>query len=274
MSEPLDVVPPGALIDKLDAALDALGGPDVAALATDGDGTLWTGDVGEALFETMLRDGWIGEAAHEALLAELRSTTPTWDGTTPPPDQIARTLYAMYLRSEYPEDRVCAMMTWCMAGAKLSAIDEVCTSMLQAPFDLKKRLIPEAGHVLKWAHGRKIPIWLVSASPRVVVERAAAIAASSFGIDVPAVLAMNPKLEDGVIRPGIVGTWTYGEGKLEALSAALAVEQRNLVCAMGDNVFDGAMLRAACVPIAIRPKPALVKVASTIPGLVRAEMMT
>jgi phosphoserine phosphatase len=271
-----ETVEPGALVERLDRALDAMDDPSKAAIATDGDGTLWTNDVGEALFAALLETndahGWIGEPAHMRLMDELETYVPELTLPASPAD-IARTLYAHYLSGGYPEDRVCAMMTWCMAGTPVTVLAAFAAQMLATTFDLKSKLIPEAGRVLQWAHRRGVPTLLVSASPRVVVELAAKMAAESLEIPTPPVLAMTPKVDAGLIRPELVGTWTYGEGKAIALSEALAVDQRRLVAAMGDNVFDAQMLRAACVPIAIRPKPALVNIAESVPGLVRAAIV-
>jgi phosphoserine phosphatase len=266
----LETIDGDALEARLDAALDGMGGPDRAALATDGDGTLWTSDVGEALFEQVVERRLVGESARAALLEEARlhgvEVSRAGEGAT----DIAAAIHSAYVHRRFPEDRVCAMMTWCTAGSTVAALDALSAQMLEGSFDLRARLIPESARVLRWAAARKVPIILVSASPRVVVERAARIVESLYGIALPVVLAMTPKVEAGVMQPSLVGIWTYGEGKAEALSAELAIEQRTLVCAMGDNAFDAAMLRAACVPVAIRPKPALVEVAASIPGLVVA----
>ena len=272
----MNVVEPGPLIERLDRALDAMDDPSKAALATDGDGTLWTNDVGEALFAALLetndRHGWIGAEAQPLLMQELETYVPELTLHESAAD-VARTLYAHYLSGGYPEDRVCAMMTWCMAGTQVGALSAFAAEMLATSFDLKRKIIPEAGRVLQWAHRRGVATVLVSASPRAVVELAAKTVAQALDVPVPPVLAMTPRVEAGVIRPALVGTWTYGEGKATALAEAMAVEQKTLVAAMGDNVFDAQMLRAACVPIAIRPKPALVSIAESVPGLVRAAIV-
>ena len=273
----LEIVEIGSLVARLERALDVVGGAAHAALATDGDGTLWTSDVGEALFEALLATNeahdWLREDARMPLREELARHVP--DVPSPATSGgIARTLWSLYRAGRYPEDRMCAAMTWCMAGSSLAALDAFAAELVTSRFCLKTRLIRESGAVLQWAAGRGVPTFLVSASPRVVVERAARTVAEAYAIPPPTVLAMTPALDGDVIRPALVGVWTYGEGKAEALAQVLAGEPRALVGAMGDNVFDAAMLRAAAVPIAIRPKPALSAIAASIPGLVRAAIMT
>ncbi|MEO7092309.1 MAG: haloacid dehalogenase-like hydrolase [Polyangiales bacterium] len=268
----LEALEAGAIVERLEAALASLG-DQAAALATDGDGTLWTDDIGEALFHTILERGLVGRDALVPLLAEARTHGVVVEGDATPVG-VARALWDSYVARGYPEDRMCAAMAWCGAGNRNDVYDMLSVEILHGSFDLRRHLIAESAHVLQWAQRRGLPIYLVSASPRAVVERAATMIATEYAIDTPQVLAMTPLVEDGVVRPTLTGTWTYGEGKVEALSRELAVDQRRLVAALGDNVFDAAMLRAACIPIAIRPKPALVTVAASIPGLVRASIMT
>ncbi len=254
-------------VDEAIARLEAARASGVpAAFATDGDGTLWTHDVGEALFERVLHAGLVREPARAALLAEARAHGLPIDDAGDAA-AIARALFEAYVALKYPEDRMCAAMAWCMAGMRCAELDALCDDLLERSFGLRARLIPEAIAVVRWASSQAIPLWLVSAPPRAVGERAAAIVAAAAGVETPRVLAMTPSLEGDVIRPGIEGAWTYGEGKRIAIEGA--IEGAVVVGAMGDNVFDVPMLQAARVPIAIRPKPALVRAAGQVPGLVR-----
>jgi phosphoserine phosphatase len=182
---------------------------------------------------------------------------------------IAHAMFQAYAALKFPEDRMCAAMAWCMAGTSIHALARLCDGMLENHFGLRRRFIAESGEILRHVAARGIPIWLVSASPRIVVERAAAIVENTLSIPTLRVIAMTPNVSEDVIRPGIAGIWPYGEGKAKALDAAL--EGRTIVAAMGDNVFDVPMLRAARVPLAIRPKAALVNVRDNVPGLVRLQ---
>jgi len=252
-------------IARIERALAEVGA-ERAALATDGDGTLWTHDIGEALFEAVLLEGLVGEQAYDALRAEAEAhgleIDPTADATA-----IARAMFQAYAALRFPEDRMCAAMAWCMAGTSTHGLARLCDSMLENHFGLRRRFISESLEILKWAAARDLPIWLVSASPRIVVERAAAVIESALAIPGMRVIAMTPNVSEDVIHPGVAGVWPYGEGKRTALEAAL--EGRTVVAAMGDNVFDVPMLLSARVPVAIRPKAALTNVAQTVPGLVR-----
>src|SRR5690349_6659922 len=83
-----------------DAAATEPGG----VLAFDGDGTLWSGDVGEDLFAALLATGKIEPLAHEALVREAASERidTTGDGV-----DVARRIHAAYLAGAFPEERVC-----------------------------------------------------------------------------------------------------------------------------------------------------------------------
>lgn len=248
---------------RVERALDAIGLAN-AAVATDGDGTLWTHDVGEALFDAVLEAGMVREPAYEALSAEARAhgVDATGDAAT-----IARTLFEAYVARRYPEDRMCAAMAWCMAGTSATELLAFAREMLERSFRLRARLIAESNGLVRALSRRGLPVFLVSASPRAVVEAAAAIVAEETGIPLPPVVAMTPRVVDGVIAPATEGVWPYGPGKVEGLAQVLA--GRTLVVALGDNVFDVPMLKSARVPLAIRPKPALAAAAHEVPGLSR-----
>jgi phosphoserine phosphatase len=267
--KPLPAEPVARIVDRLDRALAPLGA-DRAAFASDGDGTLWTSDVGEALFDRILEVGWIGEPARAALEAEIPHVRTPMHARGAPSD-LARALFTAYLRGAYDEDRMCATMAWCMAGRREDEVRALSRELLEGAFGLRERLIEEACALLRWAFERGVGVWLVSASPRPIVEEAAAIVADALGVPVPNVLSMVPRVRDGVIEPALDGVPTYGEGKWTALGGVLAGQGRTLVGALGDNAFDVAMLRAAQVPVAIRPKAALLAVAGDVSSLVRAE---
>lgn len=247
----MQALPVAALIERLEVGLHGAGHGQVI-LAADGDGTLWTGDVGDALFEESLRRGWVGAAAHEALLEEARRHGVSTDGDAA---TVARALDAAHRAGRYPEDRAYAMMAWCMAGVPEAEVRAAAVEMLDGPFGLEARLIPEAMALLTWAGSRKVPVLVVSASPRAVVEPAAERVRARIGGGVVEVRSMTPKLVAGVVQPGIDGPVVYGEGKVAALAERRA--GRAVLAALGDSPFDLPMLALAAFPVAIRPKESL-----------------
>ncbi len=72
-------------------------------VATDGDGTLWTGDVGEDLFHGLLQSGRVAVAALEGMRLEARDHHLSDAGSGP---DIARRIYSAYLAGNFPEERI------------------------------------------------------------------------------------------------------------------------------------------------------------------------
>jgi len=154
---------------------------------------------------------------------------------------------------------VCEMMAWSVAGETTDSLGVFCDRLLET-VALRSRLHGEVLEVLGWAMRAGIPVHLVSASPACVVEAAARI------VGVESVIAATPETVGGVVRARVVRPIPYGEGKVHNLRARIG--EAPLLAAFGDNAFDVALLRAALVPVAVRPKDRLVARAHEVPGLV------
>jgi HAD superfamily phosphoserine phosphatase-like hydrolase len=234
------------------------------AIAFDGDGTLWSGDIGEDFFEALLDDGAISEVAHAALAREAAAESLSVEGGAV---AIARRIHAGYLAGTFPEERVCEIMTWAFAGWSGPDVDAFADRVLDK-VGLEARLHPEAMRIVEWARSRGLTTYLVSASPRAVVHQAA----RRVGIEAANVASATEERDPaGVLLPSAVRPIPYGPGKVMHLRAKLGA--RPLYAAFGDNAFDVAMLREARTPVAIRPKPRLVERASEVPNLVTLERL-
>lgn len=243
-----------------EAARRAPGG----AIAFDGDGTLWSGDIGEEFFAAVLESGRLSEVAREPLAREAAEHGLSSAGAA---EELARRIHAAYLGGAFPEERVCEIMTWVTAGWTVAELDAFAAE-LASSIGLEGRLHGEAVAIVRWAESRGLPVHLVSASPRAVVERAARV----VGIDPSRVSASREAVEAERVCAAVVRPIPYGPGKVTRLRERLGA--RPLYAAFGDNVFDVAMLRASSVPVAVRPKARLVERAFEVPGLVRLEMPT
>lgn len=229
------------------------------AIAFDGDGTLWSGDIGEDFFEALLDDGTLSESAHSALAQEASEQGLDVTGGAV---AIGRRIHAAYLAGTFPEERVCEIMAWACAGWKRAEIDTFAERLLGQKLGLDGRLHGEAIDVVTWARDRGVATFLVSASPRPIVEQAA----RRVGIPLANVASATEEVDaQGVIQPRVVRPIPYGAGKVMHLRAKLGA--RMLYAAFGDNAFDVAMLQEARLPIAIRPKPRLIARAEEIPNL-------
>lgn len=223
--------------------------PSQVVMAFDGDGTLWSGDVGEDLFRAAMRDGFLSDEALPALVAEAAAHRVPLDGASNA-NAVARTLLAAYLAGTYPERETCAMMAWCYAGRSVADVDALAASVLKEE-DLPRRLHRELSPILSWSRKNRVRAVIISASPRAVVQQAAAF--WEFSAD--DIAAATPAAEAGRVLPHLAAPVPYAEAKLSAGRALFG--SARWLAAFGDNVFDIDMLTHAEVGIAVRPKPKL-----------------
>jgi len=234
------------------------------AVAFDGDGTLWSGDVGEDFFSSMIAQGQVGPAAYEALAREARAAGLDATGS---PLAIASRIHSAYLADRFPEERVCEIMTWVYAGMTRADLDAAAARIVVAS-GVEARLHGEALRVLAWARERGIPALLVSASPRAIVEAAARL----VGIEPPRIAAVTElRTSEGVVLPDVERPIPYGQGKVTGLRRILG--EKPLYAAFGDNAFDVPMLCEARIPVAIRPKARLLDRAGDVPDLAVLERL-
>jgi phosphatidylglycerophosphatase C len=232
------------------------------AIALDGDGTLWSGDIGEDFFEALLDDGSISEAAHVALAREASAESLSVEGG---PGAIARRIHAAYHAGTFPEERVCEIMTWAFAGWSGVEVEAFANRVVDS-IGLEARFHPEAIQIVEWARRRAVTTYLISASPRGIVQQAA----RRVGIDVANVASATEERDaHDKVLPSVVRPIPSGPGKVMHLRAKLGA--RPLYAAFGDNAFDVSMLREARTPVAIRPKARLMERAAEVPNLVVLE---
>ena len=250
--------PPARIVGRLaeERARAPRGAP--CLLAFDADGTLWDGDVGFDLFDALMATRGAREDALDALEREAEEFEVHAPGDA---NDVATALFAAYGEHRYPEPRAFAMMAWAFAGYRQDELHEFVAQVLRRN-NLEARVHAELAPILAWATAEGVETMVVSASPRAVVVAGVAL----LGIPPERVLAMTPAIEDGRIAPRLAGPIVYAEGKLDVLRAARP--SAALIGAFGDTVYDGPMLRAARVPVAVHAKESLLEVAATIPGLV------
>ncbi|ATB44469.1 HAD family hydrolase [Corallococcus macrosporus] len=227
-------------------------------LAFDGDGTLWSGDVGDDVFLALLEHGGIRPQAQEALEG-LAAAHGFARGQ--PARELAHQLFAAFEAGRIPEKDIYEMVAWLFAGWRVDAVRDFAADVV-ARREVKQRIHPESRRVVEWARGQGIPCYVVSASPLAVVEAAV----RALGMEPANVLACTPHTEDGTVLPRIVEPIPYAAGKVHCLRARTS---QPLYAAFGDNVFDLELLAASRVPVAIRPKPRLRARAAELPSLVQ-----
>lgn len=231
--------------------------PD-GALAFDGDGTLWSGDVGDDFFDAFVESDLLCAVPHASLVREAEAEGVPSHGTT---RELARRIHEAYMAGAFPEERTCEIVTWISAGLSCEALDAFAARVV-AGLALDRRLHGEAIAIVTWARSRGVPVYVVSASPRAIVAQAARV----VGIDPARVVAVTESRDaSGVVAPAVERPIPYGPGKVTRLREKLLT--RPLYAAFGDNAFDVPMLREATIGVAVRPKPRLLARASEVPGL-------
>lgn len=231
------------------------------AVAFDGDGTLWAGDVGEDFLEALLaEDAFTPEAAELFRGDAARFGVPARDGAKA---QLGA-IFEAYGHGRFPEDRICELIALAVAGRPTAEIDALSTRLVEAR-GLSTRLHGESVALLDEARALGLEAFVVSASPRPIVVAGARL----VGVDPGHVLAATAHAAGGMSTGAIDAPIPYGPGKVLRLRAAIG--RRPLVLAAGDNVFDLAMLAEAAVAVAIRPKQRLLARAGELPRLVAVE---
>jgi phosphoserine phosphatase len=228
-------------------------------VASDGDGTLWSGDVGEDLFHAFTDHGEVTEAAFEAMRREACAFDLSDAGTG---GDVARRIYAAYVEGRFPEERMCELMVWCFAGWTRERVQAFAREVIDRG-NLGARLHGEVLRVIERVRGAGIPVLVVSASPVAVVVEAA----SRVGFREDEVVAARPRYDGDLLAAAVERPIPYGEGKVTRLRERIG-EARPLYAAFGDNVFDVALLSSARVGVAVRPKPRLRQRAHEVPDVV------
>ncbi len=156
-------------------------------------------------------------------------------------------------------------MTWCFAGwprkEALAFAREVVSGAAMV-----SRLQREVVGLIARARAAGLRVMVVSASPEDVVVEAAATA----GFDERDVVAARPRYGADVMLPEVEQPIPYANGKVARLRERIGGESP-LLAALGDNVFDLALLASAGLGVAVRPKPRLVARAHEVEGLVELE---
>ena len=231
---------------------------DGGALAFDGDGTLWVGDVGEDVFHALLFERGLRAASAEPLKAFAAQYDLETHGT---PEEVALRIFQAYLAEDVPEREVCELMAWCFVGWSRKEIQLFVARVLEER-GLKGRRIPESNLVLDWARDAGLRCLLISASPHSVVE----VAGGLFGFAQEDIHGIRTDLEDEIILPRVIEQSTYGPGKARTGRSVLG--DAPWLAAFGDSGFDAAMMRESQLGVGVRPKGTLLAELGQLPHAV------
>ncbi len=220
-------------------------------LAFDGDGTLWSGDVGEDFFHYAVERRLLRAEALEPLqlMAESFSLPRREE-----PNAQAALMFEAFEAGQLPELETCEFMAWCFAGWQPAQLTPHVRDALSAS-QLEERYFEPTVELARWARQRGHKTVVVSASPHMVVTEAVRPLGFAFedvaaGMPICDETGPEPRLQPELAYP-----LPYAGSKLLALRTIAA--DLPVLAAFGDNVFDLEMLAAAIVPVAVRPKPRL-----------------
>lgn len=237
--------------------LDAERSHNRAAIAFDGDGTLWSGDVGEDLYEAAIAGDAIRDEAGEALARAAHRHGVPASGS---PSRIAEAIYDAFRHGRFPERDVCEVMTWCYAGWQTDEFDDFVRDALDAA-GLPSRLNRDLEPILEHARATGIRSVVISASPAPAV----CYAASLWGIGEADVAAALAALDGTRIVDRMGAELPYAEAKRQVGRALLGDAQ--WLASFGDNAFDTDMFAAAGFGVAVNPKPRLRRLLGSLPNV-------
>ncbi len=241
-----------SLIPRIERAASELGG---GALAFDGDGTLWDGDIGEDFFFELVRHGDVRPQARAQLAAEAQAHGLESGGAGV---ELASRLFEAYRGGLYPERATCEMIAWLCAGWSHGEVARFAEAVV-VTHRLAERLHPETHRIARHARSLGLRTLIVSASPLPVVDAAAKIAGFSETV------AAAPRFDGEHMLAAVDRPIPYDEGKVSRLRERIGTLP--LLAAFGDNTFDVPMLGAAHLAVAVRPKPRLLARVADVPGL-------
>ena len=218
-----------------------------AVIAFDGDGTLWSGDVGEDVFHYATQHQLLTDAPLEALHRSAEHFSLAVSGSA---SDVATQIFQAYKAGKYPEQVMCEVMTWCYAGLGVDELERLIDAALGGSAMLE-RAHGEVRHIIEWTRKRGVVAAIISASPAPIVARAA----QHWGFAPSQIVAAIPEIREGRYAPRLAALLPYGTTKADL--GRQHVGTRQWLASLGDNVFDWEMLHAATLGIAVRPKDAL-----------------
>lgn len=224
-------------------------------IATDADGTLWDGDVGEDVWASLTDHDLLSEesAPASSVLAAAAGLSTDGDATA-----LSARLRDAYARGALDDRASFEAAALALSGHDLQTVVPHVDAALRAA-GVRARTHAAMRAIVGAARARGVDVVVVTASARIVVERALAEAE----LEVSAILGVELEQHGQHLSPALAAALPYREAKA-ALLRAHAPGGRVLF-AFGDSPYDAELLRLARTPVAVRPKPRLVS--AGVPGL-------
>jgi len=244
---------------SVSGALDAARNPPAGfarVLATDADGTLWEGDVGDELFRLMVAREALSEASREA----LSWSCTAWLGEAPAsPTAQAEALIAGHAAGRVDIRDLCDLEAACAGDRPRSEFDALLAEVAQA---FARRMRDESVRLLHALRGEGYAVHVVTGSLSALV-RATLDAA---GVSVDRVSGGELAERDGFVSSRLVAPIPLHGGKVEALRGA---GHWPAAVGMGDGGWDATFLQGCALPLLIHPKATLLAAMKEHPRVAR-----
>lgn len=257
---PIEAMRGDALLTRLAEARH-----DGDAVATDGDNTLWRGDIGQSMFDRARALKALRPEVAGDLVAEAGKHGVALAGVdASDPHAVAAALNDALVAGTYPGRDAYAMMAWCFAGYTPDEMRAFCEASLD-DFGFADAVFPHVPQLISFCREHGHAFWLVSASPGPLVR----VAAQRLGIPESQGVGMEPEVKDGRLQPRLESEPTYAEGKVRRLRLHTDAP---LLAGCGDSLYDAALIAEARVQVGVGPSDALRAKLEEMPAAVALEV--
>lgn len=224
-------------------------------IATDADGTLWSGDIGDDLFVEALSHHPMGPTA----LAALRASAHEVFGDDAPSDlhALALAFIAAYREGRIDIGRICQIQSEALGDRSRAELDALLTLVGGR---VAARFRPAVHAVVEEAARAGVPVHVVTGS----LGDAVATTLRLAGLTVASVSGAVLRVEGEYVLPALAGPIPLHGAKVDALRAQGAWPP---ALGMGDGGWDATFLRGCAVPLLVHPSDALLSAMAATGGV-------
>jgi phosphoserine phosphatase len=224
-------------------------------IATDADGTLWEGDIGDDLFIEALSNHPVGPVA----LAGLRHGAREVFGDAAPEDlrELALAFIDAYRGGRMSIEHICKIQSEVLGDRTQAALDALLALVAER---VAARIRPAVRLIVEEAGRSGVEVHVVTGS----LAGAVAATLRRAGLVHATVSGATLRTEGDRVLPVLARPIPLHGGKVDALQAAGAWPP---ALGMGDGGWDATFLGGCAVPLLVHPSPALLDAMSPVAGV-------
>lgn len=244
-----------SVAESLDALREVPAGY-VRAVATDADGTLWEGDVGDALFRRVVARGALSEASMRA----IAEGCARWLGGVPAtPSAQAEALIEGHAAGRVDIRDLCDLEAACAGDRPRAEFDDLLRAVAA---EYAGRMRDESVRLLAALRAQGFAVHVVSGSLGALVQATL----DAAGVAVDRVSGGELAAREDYVSSTLVAPIPLHGGKVDALREA---GHWPAAVGMGDGGWDATFLRGCALPLLVHPKPALLAAMKDHPHVAR-----